>query len=46
MKVIKRDGREVSFERNKIINAINKAVAETEENITKDNLQTIVIKEN
>ena len=42
MKVIKRDGREVSFERNKIINAINKAVAETEENITKDNLQTIV----
>ena len=42
MKVIKRDGREVSFERNKIINAINKAVAETEENITKDDLQTIV----
>lgn len=42
MKVIKRGGREVSFERNKIINAINKAVAETEENITKDDLQTIV----
>ena len=42
MKVIKRDGREVSFERNKIINAINKAVAETDENITKDNLQIIV----
>ena len=42
MKVIKRDGREVSFERNKIINAINKAVAETEESITKDDLQIIV----
>ena len=42
MKVIKRDGREVSFERNKIINAINKAVAETEESISKDNLQIIV----
>ena len=42
MKVIKRDGREVAFERNKIVNAINKAVAETEESIDKDDLQMIV----
>ena len=42
MKVIKRDGREVSFDRNKIVNAINKAQAETEENINADEIQSII----
>ena len=44
MKIIKRDGREVDYDRSKIITAINKANAEVseEEKISEEKIEQIV----